>query len=102
MSEVSTRAKSVKKPADHKPASVELVPVEFAGAKFEVPAGVVTSARLLRDLEKNMFAGVVERLIGVDGYDRLLDAIEAEYGSDDMEKVAEFISAALEAAGAKN
>ena len=80
----TTRAKSVKKPADRKPAAGDMVVVEFAGEKFDVPAGVV------------------ERLSGVDGYDRLLDAIEAEYGSDDMEKVAEFISAALEAAGAKN
>lgn len=98
----TTRAKSAKKPADHKPAAAETVDVKFAGKTFSIPVGVASSARLLRALEKNQIAGAVERLIGEDGYDSLLDAIEAEYGSDDMEKVAEFMGAALEAAGAKN
>lgn len=97
-----TRAKSVKKPEDHKPAKGETVAVEYAGETFNVRVGVASSARLLRILEKNMLAGAVEFLIGVDGYDRLLDAIEAEFGSDDSELVAKFLNEALEAAGAKN
>ena len=97
-----TREKSVKKPADHKPAKTETVAVEFAGASFDIKVGVASSARLLRVLEKNMLAAAVEHLIGVEGYDRLRDAIVAEYGVDDAAKVAEFLNAALEAAGAKN
>lgn len=97
-----TRAKSVKKPEDHKPAKAETVTVEFAGQEFEIRVGIASSARLLRSLEKNMLAGAVEYLIGVDGYDRLLDAIEEEQGIDDAESVAQFLNKALEAAGAKN
>lgn len=102
MTETTTRAKSAKKPADHKPAAADTVAVSFAGASFDIEVGVASSARLLRALEKNQIAASVERLIGEDGYDKLLDAIEAKFGHDDMEKVAEFVGAALEAAGAKN
>lgn len=98
----TTRAKSAKKPADHKPANTESVTVKYAGAEFGIPVGAASSARLLRLLEKNAIAAAIERLIGEDGYDRLLDAIEEAFGTDDMEKVAEFLSKALEAAGAKN
>ena len=99
---VSTREQSPAKPQDHKPAADDTVSVEYAGEEFAIKVGVASSARLLRALEKNQIAAAVERLIGEDGYDRLLDAIEAEYGEDDMGKVAEFMGKALEAAGAKN
>ena len=98
----TTRSKSPKKPADRKPAENGTVKVKYAGTEFEVPVGAASSARLLRLLEKNAIAGAIERLIGEDGYDQLLDAIEEEFGTDDMEKVAEFLGKALEAAGAKN
>lgn len=98
----STREQSPIKPQDHKPAADETVSVEYAGETFEIKVGVASSARLLRALEKNQISAAVERLIGEDGYDRLLDAIEAQYGEDDMSKVAEFMGTALEAAGAKN
>lgn len=97
----TTRAASANKPADHKPAADETVAFEFAGASFDIPVRAI-GARLLRSLEKNRIAEAAERLIGEDGYDRLIEAIEAEHGWDDMEKVADFMNGALEAAGSKN
>lgn len=98
----TTRAKSVKKPADHQPKKDTTVTVKFADETFEIEAKLVTSGRTIRLLEKGMIMSATERLLGEEGAERLLDAIEAKYGDDDLERVSEFTQAVFSAAEAKN
>lgn len=94
----TTRAKSAKKPADHKPAKTDTVAVEFKGITFDVEAGALTSLRVLDLLERNQFTTALRRIVGDEDFERFLDNVPdatAEDAGSLLERIAE-------AAGAKN
>lgn len=97
MSEV-TRAKSVKKPADHKRADDDLVKVEFRGVVFHVKAGVLGQLRVLDLLERNQFTSALRRIVGDEAFEAFLDAVP-EASAEDAGELLELIA---EKAGAKN
>lgn len=94
----TTRAKSVKKPADHKPAAVDLVKVEFKGVVFEVKAGVLGSLRVLDALERNQFTTALRMIVGDEGFEQFL----AEVPDADANDAGELLELVAERAGAKN
>ena len=69
----TTRAKSVKKPADHKPASPEIVTVKHGGVEFAVARNAVESLRTLDMLERGMINSAIRRIVGDAKYDEFLD-----------------------------
>lgn len=93
-----TREKSVKKPADRKPAKSDLVKVEFKGVEFEVKAGGMSSLRVLDALERNQFTTALRYLVGDQAFDRfLVDVPDAD--AEDAGSLLELIA---EKAGVKN
>lgn len=98
----TTRAKSVKKPADHKPASDTSVSVEFSGETYEFDVRAAKDARTMFALRREDMETVLIRVVGEDGLDRALSSIEDEDGYADFADLSELVKTIYEKAGAKN
>lgn len=98
MTETTTRAKSVKKPEDHKPAAAEQVAIEFGGVKFTAARGALDSLRTLDMLERGLVTTVLRRLIGDAQFEEFLEK-NPDAGA---EQAGELLEAIAEKVGAKN
>ncbi|KUF05700.1 hypothetical protein [Leucobacter sp. G161] len=94
----TTRAKSAKKPADHKPAKTATIAVEFKGITFDVEAGALSSLRVLDLLERNQFTTALRRIVGDESFEHFLDNVPGA-SAEDAGSLLELIA---EAAGVKN
>lgn len=94
----TTRAKSAKKPSDHKPADVDAVTVEFGGVTFTVQGAGLASLRVLDALERNQFTTALRRLVGDAKFEEFLDAMP-DASAEDAGKLLELIA---ERTGSKN
>lgn len=96
MTETPTRAKSVKKPADHKPAAAEKVSVEHAGIKFSVTRGALNSLRTLDMLERGLVTTALRKLVGDKAFEEYLDKnpeADAESAGELLEVIADKVDA---------
>lgn len=98
----TTRAKSAKKPADHKPSEKDAVEVSFAGEDYTFDVRAATDTRTMFALRKEDMETVLVRIIGEDGLEKAIKSIEDEDGYADFKKLADFVSEVYEKAGAKN
>lgn len=98
----TTRAKSPKKPADHKPAKDHAINIQFAGEKYEFDVRAASDTRTMFALRKEDMETVLVRVIGEDGLHRAIKSIEDEDGFASFEKLADFVQAIYEKVGAKN
>lgn len=98
----TTRSKSPKKPADHKPAKDHTINIQFAGEKYEFDVRAASDTRTMFALRKEDLETVLIRVIGKDGLDRAIKSIEDEDGFSDIEKLLDFVNAIYEKVGAKN
>lgn len=94
----TTRAKSAKKPADHKPAADAVVTVEFEGVTFTVQGAGLGSLRVLDALERNQFTTALRRLVGDAKFEEFLDK-NPDASAEDAGKLLELIA---ERTGSKN
>lgn len=94
----TTRSKSAKKPADHKPAAADTVKIEHGGVEFSASRGALDSLRTLDLLERGMINSALRRLIGDDKYDEFLD----KNPDADAESAGDLLRAISEKVGAKN
>jgi hypothetical protein len=100
---------TVKQPEDHKePAEAPRdVTVEWYGATYTVEAaafGDYRTFRLLSKVEKNpaVIPDILDRLLGEDQHEALIDATEDDGGHVSTERIGEFLKALFEAAGQGN
>ena len=93
-----TRARSTKKPADHKPAEADLVKVEFADQTFEVRPGAFTRLAFLDLLERNQLTTALRYLVGDEAFGEFL----AANPDADGETASNLLEAIAEKAGTKN
>ncbi len=96
MTETTTRAKSVKKPADHKPAAAEKVSIEHGGVKFTASRGALNSLRTLDMLERGLVTTVLRKLIGDEKFEEYLDKnpdADAESAGELLEAIADKVDA---------
>lgn len=98
MTETTTRAKSVKKPADHKPASTDQVSIEYGGVKFAATRGALNSLRVLDMLEQGRITSTLRRLVGDEKFEEYLDK-NPDAGA---EEAGELLEAIADKVGAKN
>ena len=94
----TTRAKSAKKPADHKPADADLVKVEFQGAEFSVRAGSMSSLRVLDELERNQITTALRMILGDAAFEKYLEGNP----DADVDDAGKLLQAIAEKAGVKN
>lgn len=94
----TTRAKSAKKPEDHKPAAVDTVKIEHSGVEFTASRGALDSLRTLDLLERGMVNTALRRLIGDEKYEEFLD----KNPDADAESAGNLLQAISEKVGAKN
>lgn len=92
----TTRAKSVKKPADHKPAAREAVTVEHGGVTFKAERKTFESLRTLDLFEQGKINTALRRIVGDEKYEEFLDKnpdAEAEDAGDLLNAIAEKVGA---------
>lgn len=94
----TTRAKSAKKPADHKPADAEQVKIEHAGVSFTAARGSLDSLRTLDMLERGLINTALRRIIGDAKFEEFLDK-NPDAGA---EAAGELLEAIADGVGAKN
>ncbi len=93
---------STKKPEDHKPKLKDPIVVEFHGERFEVDGRAPKDTRALFALRSNDTETALTRLIGAEGVERAIAAIEDQDGFADIEDLLELVGAIYEKAGSKN
>ncbi|GAA1323159.1 hypothetical protein ACFSWE_08635 [Leucobacter albus] len=94
----TTRSKSAKKPADHKPAAAEQVSIEHGGVKFTAARGSLDSLRTIDMLERGLISTTLRRIIGDKKFEEFLDK-NPDAGA---EAAGELLEAIAEKVGAKN
>ena len=97
----------VKQPEDHKEPALKDVTVAWEGNEYTASAssfGDYRTFRLLSKMEKNpaVLPEILDRLLGEDQHDALIEASEDEAGHVPTEKIGEFLRALFEAAGQGN
>lgn len=103
----TTRAKSVKKPTDHKPkASNELVGT-FNGEEFVIMKDVFEDYEFLElsgevDTNPAKLPQLLTLILGALGHERLKDAVRNDVGRVRTEDLMKAYQAVMEDAGAKN
>lgn len=99
-----TREKSVKKPADHKPAADEQVEFEFEGVNVKIYADSFEDQEVLRNLRNGLFLDVVEQILDAKSARQVVDAVREKdaRGRAMSEHFGPFFEAAQEAVGSKN
>jgi hypothetical protein len=98
---------TVKQPEDHKAPEPKDVVVRWDGNEYTVPSyafGDYRTFRLLSKVEKNpaVIPDILDRLLGEDQHEALIDASEDNEGRVPTEKIGEFLKALFEAAGQGN
>lgn len=94
----TTRAKSAKKPADHKPATEASQTVEFGGIKFQATRKSLESLVTIDLLERGMINTALRRIVGDKNYDLFLK----KNPDADAETAGELLEAIGDKVGAKN
>lgn len=102
MSEVDTKSKSVKKPADHKPSSETRVRVDFLGESYEFDVRVMRDPRTLFAFKREDIEGALVRILGEDDLDRAIVSTEDDDGFADIERLSPLVEKIAEAANTKN
>ncbi|WP_053386998.1 hypothetical protein [Leucobacter japonicus] len=99
-----TRAKSAKKPEDHKPAADEQVEFEFEGVTAKIYADAFEDQEVLRNLRNGLFLDVVEQILEAKDARAIVDAVREKdaRGRVMSEHFGPFFEAAQEAVGSKN
>jgi hypothetical protein len=97
----------VKQPEDHKEPALRDVTVSWEGNEYTASSaafGDYRTFRLLTRMEKNpaVLPDILDRLLGEDQHDALIEASEDETGHVPTEKIGEFLRALFEAAGQGN
>ena len=98
---------NVKQPEDHKEPALRDVTVTWDGNEYTAAAsafGDYRTFRLLSKMEKNpaVLPEILDRLLGEDQHDALIEASEDENGHVPTERIGEFLKALFEAAGQGN
>lgn len=99
---ISTRDRSPVKPQDHQRGQHEKIRVDLAGEAFEIDARAPKHIPTMFALRQNDFETVLRNLLGAEGLDRALKALEDEDGYSDFDALAEWVSEIYEKAGSKN
>lgn len=99
--------RGAKVPEDHKEPALRDVTVEWEGREYTAEAasfGDYRTFRLLTRMEKNpaVLPDILDRLLGEEQHDALIEASEDETGHVPTEKIGEFLRALFEAAGQGN
>lgn len=103
----TTRAKSPKKPADHLPKSSETMVGKFKGEEFTIFKDVFEDYEFLElsgEVDENpaKLPKLLTLILGVDGHERLKDAVRNDVGRVRTEDLMAAYQAVMEDAGAKN
>jgi hypothetical protein len=98
---------AVKQPQDHLDPAPKDVTVEWEGNEYTAPAsafGDYRTFRLLSKLEKKpaVIPDLLDRIIGEEQHEALVDASEDEDGNVPIDRIGEFLKALFEAAGQGN
>lgn len=100
---------TVKQPQDHLEPAPELhdVTLKWGGREYTAPAsafGDYRTFRLLTKIEKNpgVIPDVLDRVIGEEQHEALIEATEDENGFVSTEKIGQFLKALFEKAGQGN
>ena len=102
----TTREKSVKKPADHKPKSDTLTG-SYKGEKFEIDKEAFEDYAFLElsgevDSNPTKLPALLKLILGDDGHERLKDAVRDENGRVKIPALMGAYQAVMESAGAGN
>ena len=99
-----TRVKSVKKPADHKPAADEMVAFKFEGVQVTIPADTFEDLELVEDLQAGRVITALGRFVEADELEKVLEAGRAldSRGRLMARNFEKFVTTAAEACGSKN
>ncbi|QAB17486.1 hypothetical protein Leucomu_05720 [Leucobacter muris] len=98
----STREQSPAKPADYQRGKQDTIRVSLSGEEFEIDARAPKHIPTMFALRQNDFETVLRNLLGADGLDRALKALEDEDGYSDFDTLAEWVGDIYEKAGSKN
>ena len=102
MSEVTTRAKSVKKPADHLPGEDTKATVEFLGESYTFDVRAFKDPRTLFAFKREDLEAALVRIIGAADLERAIASTEDADGYADIERLGPIVEVIAEAAGSKN
>lgn len=102
MSTEVTKAKSVKKPADHKPKDGTKATVEHLGETYDFDTRAFKDPRTLFAFKREDIETALERILGEEGLERAIVSTEDEDGYGDLERLSGLVEKLAEVAGAKN
>lgn len=100
----STRAKSPKKPADHKPASDEMVSFEYEGVKVSILADAFEDQEVIQELRGGGLLDAMQRILDPEDAEKVLEEVRKLDSRNRLmsKNFKPFFEAAQEAVGSKN
>lgn len=100
--EATTRELSPRKPDDHQPKNGQMIEFDFRGETYSVDARHSRDIRTGLLFQNGKPDGAIIRMIGEEGFEKLLTSMEDEDGFTEGEELASWVEAFFEKAGAKN